>query len=113
MDLYMDKRNDPLSKENIIRAIKSAPVSKIEFKPYSPIGEEINRNGSVMSITSYSFATYVADFAEKIDDVIYNEIINIIKESDINDLYVLNKQHILRALRHYQVLLSSQSERKE
>jgi hypothetical protein len=52
-------------------------------------------------------------FAEKIDDVIYNEIINIIKESDINDLYVLNRQHILRALSRYQVLLNSQNERKE
>ena len=66
-----------------------------------------------MSISGYSFATYAADFAKKIDDVIYNEIINIIKESDIDDLYVLNRQHILRALRHYQVLLSFQNEGKE
>ena len=99
-EIHTDPHKE-LIKEQIISAIKRAPISHFECDNRLWNGflfEEIDIN----TLKTYqTAAVYCADFAKKTEDMIFYEIKRIIHNSNITSLYVLNRQQIVEALNEY------------
>lgn len=93
-------------KEDVIHKIKSAPISKFERDNREPFPEELsvdcNKYFNNYSIsTQHTISTLTVDLAHQTDEMIFAQIEEIIKQSGLQTLYVLNKQQIIEALQQY------------
>lgn len=84
-------------KEDVIHKIKSAPISIFESDNLKPFPEELNDGFG----TSHTISTLVADLVSQTDEMIFTQIEEIIKQSGIQTLYVLNRHQIIEALQQY------------
>lgn len=105
-EMNLDPRNDLYSKEQIIHWIKQAPLTHFECNsrfvdgfPYEKIIS--NDSGSYSCTVKQAVASYTADFVKRTEDMIFGEIFKIIRNGNITDLYVLNRQQIIEALTEY------------
>lgn len=93
-------------KEDVIHKIKSAPISKFERDNRDPFLEELSVdrnkyfNGCSIS-TQHNISTLTVDLAQQTDEMIFTQIEEIIKQSGLQTLYVLNRQQIIEALQQY------------
>lgn len=99
-EIHTDPQKE-LIKEQIISAIKRAPISRFDCDnrfynafPYEEVG--------IDSLKTYqTVAVYSADLVKQTEDMIFNEINRIIHNGNITSLYVLNRQQIVEALNEY------------
>jgi len=99
-EIHTDPQKE-LIKEQIISAIKRAPISRFDCDnrfyngfPYEEVG--------IDSLKTYqTIAVYSADLAKQTEDMIFNEINRIIHNGNFTSLYVLNRQQIVEALNEY------------
>lgn len=106
MDMFLDLRNKPNHKEDVIHKIKSVPISKFERDNRDPYPEELsvdhNKYFNDYSIsTQHKISTLTVDLAHQTDEMIFAQIEEIIKQSGLQTLYVLNRQQIIEALQQY------------
>lgn len=94
-------------KEDVIHTIKSAPISKFERDNRAPFLEELSVdhnkyfNDSYSISTQHIVSTLTVDLAQQTDEMIFAQIEEIIKQSGVQTLYVLNRQQIIEALQQY------------
>jgi hypothetical protein len=93
-------------KEDVIHKIKSAPITKFECDNRDPFPEELsidrNKYFNDYSIsTQHNTSTLTVDLAQQTDEMIFTQIEEIIKQSGLQTLYVLNRQQIIEALQQY------------
>ena len=96
------------SKEDIIHKIKSAPITKFECDNRDPYLEELSVDhnkykhfNSYSILTQHTVSTLMVDLAQQTDEMIFAQIEEIIKQSGVQTLYVLNRQQIIEALQQY------------
>ena len=93
-------------KEDVIHKIKSAPISKFERDNRDPFPEELSVdcnkdfNGYTIS-TQHNISTLTVDLVSQTDEMIFTQIEEIIKQSGMQTLYVLNRHQIIEALQQY------------
>ena len=93
-------------KEDVIHKIKSAPISKFESNNRKPFPEElsVNRNkyfNDYSISTQHNISTLAVDLASQTDEMIFAQIEEIIKQSGMQTLYMLNRHQIIEALQQY------------
>jgi deoxyadenosine/deoxycytidine kinase len=93
-------------KEDVIHKIKSAPISKFESDNRDPYPEELsvdcNKYFNGYSISNqHNISTLTVDLAHQTDEMIFAQIKEIIKQSGMQTLYVLNRHQIIEALQQY------------
>ena len=95
-------------KEDVIHTIKSAPISKFERDNRAPFLEELsvdhNKNkyfNDHSILIQHTISTLAVDLAQQTDEMIFAQIEEIIKQSGVQTLYVLNRQQIIEALQQY------------
>jgi hypothetical protein len=93
-------------KEDVIHKIKSAPITKFECDNRDPFPEELSIdrnkyfNGYSIS-TQHNISTLAVDLVSQTDEMIFAQIEEIIKQSGMQTLYVLNRCQIIEALQQY------------
>lgn len=105
-EMNLDPRNDLYSKEQVINRIKQASLTHFEcnsrFVDGFPCEKEVISDLFSNTYTvNRTVAAYTADFAKESEDMIYRAILEIIRNENITDLYVLNRQQIIEALTEY------------
>lgn len=97
-------------KEDVIHTIKSTPISKFErdnralFLGELSVDHNKNKNkyfNDYSILTPHTVSTLTVDLAQKTDEMIFAQIEEIIKQSGVQTLYVLNRQQIIEALQQY------------
>ena len=102
-DIWLDPKNDPLGKDAILKKINNSPIS-IFRNDSTRCTEDMFSKVELSGVEDYIFkpynAIYVA-YIQRTEDAIFQEIMNILRDSRLDSLIVLNRDQILEALSEY------------
>lgn len=102
-DLWLDSKNDPLSKDVIMQKINDSPIS-IFRNDSTQCTEDMFSKVELLGVEDHIIkpynAIYVA-YIQRTEDAIFQEIANILRDNRLDSLIVLNREQIVEALREY------------
>lgn len=102
-DIWLDPKNDPQNKDAILEKINDSPISI--FRNYSArCTEDMFSKVELLGVEDHIFkpynAVYVA-YIQRTEDAIFQEITNILRDSHLGSLIVLNRDQVIEALKEY------------
>ena len=96
MDIYNDERNNPYSKKNVVSKIKSSPISFFYGEGSTEELPDLSYpdKGTIRFKLERQVGVMVADLEKQSDEMIFKEVVKIIRENNLSDLYVINRSFI-------------------
>lgn len=102
-DLWLDPKNDPLSKDVIMQRIIDSPIS-IFRNDSTRCTVDMFSSVELSGVEDHIFKPYNAVYVahiQRTEDAVFQEITNILRDSRLDSLIVLNRDQIIEALREY------------